>query len=385
MTNPKICSRCILDAQTPEISFDNNGECNYCKQWDELNKAHPNDNKLGKNKLLCVIQQIKKKGRKKKYDLVIGVSGGTDSTYLLHMAKKYDLRPLAVHLDNGWNSSIAVMNIKNALDIVGCDLETHVVHYQEMKDIMLSYLKAGIPWADIPTDIALVGALYKVAAKYNIKYIWVGNNFRTEGKQPTEWTYGDSKQLKSIHKKFGKTKIRSFPSYSLFHLLWYGFFKDIKMFRPFYYIDFNKKSAQEIISKNYGWTYYGGHHHENIFTKFIIGSWLPQKFGIDKRKITLSALIRSKEITRENALIEASKRPYNETDLAQDRKYVSKKLGITPQELEKIWNNENKTFADYPSYYPLLKRLKGILKIIYKYIFPFKPMLLFDVKDYNKD
>lgn len=383
MTKQQICSRCVTDAQTPEIHFDENNECNYCKQWDALNEAHPNDKISGQQTLLKLIEKIKTTGKKKKYNLVIGVSGGTDSTYLLHLAKTHGLRPLAVHLDNGWNSSIAVTNIKKALDATGCDLETHVVHYQEMKDILLSYLKAGMPWADIPTDIALVGALYKSAAKHNIKHIWVGNNFRTEGKQPTAWTYGDSKQLKSIHKKFGHVKMKTFPSYNLAHLLWYGLFRNIKMSRPFYYIDFNKKGAQKIISKEYGWVNYGGHHHENLFTKFIIGYWLPQKFGIDKRKITLSALIRSKEISRNDALKELEKLPYNPKKLLQSKKYLSKKLGITLEELDIIWNKENKSFLDYPSYYPLLQRTKIILKVLYKYIFPFKPMMLFDVKDYK--
>jgi hypothetical protein len=309
------------------------------------------------------------------------VSGGTDSSYLLHLAKQYNLRPLAVNLDNGWSSDIAVKNIKKITTALNIDLETYVIDYEEIKDLLRSYMLAGMPWIDLPTDLAIKAILYRLARREKISYILRGNDFRSEGTQPREWTYGDGKQLNYIHKKYGKLKkLSTFPNYTLSNLIYNGFVVNIKSIYPFYHLDYKKQEAQDFLTKEYGWEYYGGHHHENIFTKFAISYWLYEKFHIDKRKISLSAQILSGAITRNDALEQLATKPFNAETIESEIKYVIKKLDINQLEFEKIMSSPNKTYLDYPSYYPLMSRFskianKSILKIL-----PHKPMAMFQME-----
>jgi hypothetical protein len=273
---------------------------------DRLAADYPRGKK-GLDEFESLVQIIKKKGTGKLYDCIVGISGGTDSTYLLLVCKKYGLRPLAVNVDNGWHSDIAVNNIKNALSVLGYDLETYVINWEEMKSIHLAFMKASLPWPDGTSDIAIREGLYRIAKKHKIKYIFNGHDFRTEGRQPDEWTWIDGKMINYIC-KLNKIKIKTFPNQTILDLLYNGYISGIKDIRPFWYIHYSKMEARKIIEKELNWKYYGGHHHENIFTKYIIGVWLPQKFGIDKRKITLSAHIRTGEYTR-NEVIELLKVP----------------------------------------------------------------------------
>lgn len=382
--NKQICRRCVLDETVPEIEFDERGICNYCRLHDTLDKDFPND-ESGQKKLRDIIEEVKFRGKGRKYDVVVGVSGGTDSTYLIHLAKSYGLRSLAVHCDNGWNSEISVSNIKNCLEKLDVDLVTYVIDWEEIRDILLSFMKASLPWIDAPTDIAIMSTLYRTAAKEKIKYIFVGNNFRTEGRQPDEWTHCDGKQIKFIQKKFGKVKLNTFPNLTMLDLFYYGFFKKIKMVRPFYHIPYNKSDTKKFITEKYGWKDYGEHHHESIFTRFAIGYWLPKKFGIDKRKVTFSALVRSGEMSREEALQKIKELPYDRKKMEEDVEYVLKKLDITREDFEKMMNAPNKKFTDYPSYYPLYLKLKGLAKIMFKYILPFKPMMTYELEKERED
>ena len=377
----KICGRCVSDETIPNIVFDNQDGCNYCSQFDAIVADSPNDEE-GLSYLNNIVSKAikKQKKSKSKYDVLVGVSGGVDSTFLVDYAVKNGLRVLAVNFDNGWHSEIAVNNIKKSLDKLNIDLITYVVDYDEMKDLLLSYLKAGIPWADIPTDMGLLATLYKVANKHNIKTIFVGNSFRTEGKQPTAWTHGDSKQLRYIQKNFGKKKIKTYPVLSPFKLIYYGYVKKIKMIRPFNYMKYNKAEAREMLIEKYGWEDYGGHHHESAFTKFAIAYWLPKKFGIDKRKITYSAQVRSGMLDRNEAIDLLSQPPYDENLMEEDKHYVIKKLGITHEEFNEIWNAPNKSIHDYPSYLPLFDKYLNTAMKIFKYILPFKPMMGYKLK-----
>ena len=379
--NSKTCIRCVSDETMPNIFFDHQGECNYCKQFDAIVADSPN-NEEGLSYLNDVISNALKNQKRSntKYDVLVGVSGGVDSTFLVDYAIKHDLRVLAVNFDNGWHSEIAVSNIKKSLDKLNIDLVTYVVDYDEMKDLLLSYLKAGIPWADIPTDLGLLATLYKVANKHNIKTIFVGNSFRTEGKQPTAWTHGDSKQLRHIQNKFGQKKIRSYPVLSPLKLIYYGSVKKIKMIRPFNYMEYNKTEAKEMLIKEYGWEDYGGHHHESAFTKFAIAYWLPKKFGIDKRKVTYSAQVRSDMLDRNIALDLLSQPSYDENIMEEDKHYVIKKLGITHEEFDQIWNAPNKSIYDYPSYLPLFEKYLNFAMKVFKYVLPFKPMMGYKLK-----
>lgn len=373
----QVCTRGVWDESVPGITFDENGVSNYAHLFDKLVEAYPRGD-TGKVHWNSIVSKIKKEGSSKQYDCVIGVSGGTDSSYLLHLAREHGLRPLAVNLDNGWSSEIAVKNIKKMTAALKIDLETYVIEYEEIKDLLRSYMLARLPWIDIPTDLAIMAILYKIAAREGVKYVLRGNDFRTEGSQPKEWTYGDGRQLLAVHKKFGNVKLKTFPNYTLFNLFYYGFFRKIKSIYPFYYIDYNKTNAKQFLTGRYGWQYYGGHHHENLFTKFAISYWLFEKFGIDKRKITNSALILSGEMDRSEAINELSKLPYNEKD--QMLSFVLKKLDLSKKQFDELMLAPNCSYLDYPSYDFLLSKILTVSKPFLKLIFQHKPQSVFQAE-----
>ena len=360
--NQKICSRCISDTSIPGIRFDDRGVCNYCKIHDELENLYPL-NELGEQKLNRLLDKIKRRGENKKYDCIVGISGGTDSTYCLYMAKKLGLRPLAVHFDNGWDSDIAINNMKNAVKKLNVDLKTVTCDWEEYKNLQISFLKASVPDAEMPTDIAIISALYRVAAEEGIHYVINGHSFRTEGTMPLRWSYGDGRYIKSVHKMFGENKLKSFPNLTISDLLYYVFVKRIRVVPLLAYINYRKEEVKKILEKGLDWTYYGGHHFESVYTNFIIYlRW--KKIEIDARKIEYSAFIRSGQMTREMAL-EKIKEPFTEDK--ELVKYCIKKLGLTEEEFEEILSAEPKTFLDYPTYYPIIKTLRLPIKLACKF------------------
>lgn len=360
----KICTRCILDSTVTDIWFDDKGECKYCKINDEMEKDHP----LGPEsdiKLKAIIEKIKNDGKGKPYDCIAGTSGGRDSTYTLLKAVELGLRPLAVHFDNGWNTEISVKNIKKTCEKLNVPLYTVVADWEEFKDLQVAFLKAATPDSDIPTDYAIYSVLFSVAAKEGVKYILNGHSFRTEGTSPISWTYMDGRYLKAVHKRFGKIKkIKSFPVLTLPKLLYYAFAKRIKDIRVLEYMDYNKKAVDKVLTEKLDWEYYGGHHHENVYTKFFQSYYLPKKFNIDKRKTELSALIRSGQIKREDALNEINSSAYQYDPTVVE--YTINKLGLSKEEFDKIMNSPNKTHDDYPNYLPLIKLMKFPIKIATK-------------------
>jgi N-acetyl sugar amidotransferase len=379
----RICTRGVWDETVPQIQFDVQGVSNYAHLSDRLAEAFPRGEK-GRTDWDDIVKKIKLHGRTNKYDCIIGVSGGTDSSFLLHIAKEQGLRPLAVNLDNGWNSDIAVKNIKKMTEILGIDLETYVVNYEEIKDLIKSYMYAGLPWIDMPTDLAIKGVLYKIANREGIRYILRGNDFRSEGSQPTEWTYGDGRQLRAVHRKFGNVRLNTYPKYTLINLLYYGFIRRIKSIYPYYYLDYNKKRAQEFLIEKYKWEYYGGHHYENVFTKFVMSYWLPVKYGIDKRKITLSAQVLSGEINRKDAIAIIEKTPYDISTINIQLDFVIKKLDLTKEKFERIMQLPNSTYEDYPSYSLIFNRWNRYAIPLLKLIFVHKPQSLFQAEMRNK-
>lgn len=350
-----ICSRCILDTTVPEIVFDEKGVCNYCKLHDMLVEEYPLD-KSGQRDFKNLTRQIKEKGKGKKYDCVVGVSGGTDSSFSLYQAVKLGLRPLAVHFDNGWNSEIAVSNIQKICTKLNVELYTYVVDWEEFKNLQISFLKASVPDAEIPTDVGILGTLFKIAEQEEIGYIFNGHSFRTEGIAPVGWTYMDGRYIASVHKKFGQIPLKTFPNFTLSNFFYYTFIKPIKVIPILNYLPYAKKEAGEILTKELGWRYYGGHHHESIYTRFFQSYYLPKKFKIDKRKRELSARIRMGEIKRGEGLQKIKDKPYEFDQEIVD--YTISKLGLTQKEFAKILSAKNKTFRDYPTYYPLIKMLK---------------------------
>jgi len=375
----KICSIGVWDETIPGILFDEKGISNYYRLMENLMEAYPRGEK-GLEIWKGFVKKMIDAGAGKPYDCIIGVSGGTDSSYLLWLAKEYGLRPLAVNLDNGWGSDISVKNIKKMTNALNIDLITYVIDYEELKDLNRCYMNSGLPWVDIPTDLAIKAVLYKIASKEGIKFILRGNDFRSEGTQPREWTYGDGRQLKYIHKKFGKVRLKSFPNYRIRNLLYYSLVKKIKSVYPFYYLDYTKKEAQKFLIEKFGWEYYGGHHYENLFTRFVISYWLYEKFGIDKRIISFSAQVGSGEMSRNDALKLLEKKPYDENEKQHFLDYVLKKLDFTNEEFEIILKSKNNSFTDYPSDYRFIDRLIYFSGPILKKVFLHKPQSLFQAE-----
>jgi N-acetyl sugar amidotransferase len=351
----RLCTRCIMDDTIPGITFDENGVCPYCKIHDKIeNKYSFSDNPELKLKILA--DKIIKAGRGEKYDCIVGVSGGRDSTFTLYNTVKLGLRPLAVHFDNGWNSDIAVQNIKNITKKLGVDLYTHVADWEEFKDLQRAFLKASVSDAEVPTDWVIFSVLFKVAAKEKIKYIIHGHSFRTEGTTPLTWTYMDGRYIKYIHKKFGSGKTKSFPVMGLMEYLYYTMLRGIQQLRILYYFDYNENKVIELITRELGWRDYGGKHHESNYTAFFQGYILTRKFNIDKRKLHYSALIRSGQMTREEAQVKVQNDPYVGGKELLD--YCLKKLDFTHEEFDQIMNEPTKSFLDYKSYYPFVKFMK---------------------------
>lgn len=361
----QICTKTVMDTVgDPDISFDSNGVCNYYHEFISKLRIRVPSNEIAKIKLDEIVKKIRFSGRNKQYDCIIGVSGGVDSTYTAWFVKELGLRPLAVHLDNGWNSELAVKNIENILNHLGIDLHTEVLDWEEFKDLQLSFLKASTPDGEIPTDHAILSVLYKTAAKYGVKYVISGMNFRSEGMLPTSWARGylDWKYIKSVQKAFGTFKLKSYPHLTIFNFLFYNIILRIRSISILNYVDFKKDEATNLIESKLGWKNYGGKHHESTYTKFYQSFILPQKFKIDKRKAHLSCLIMSTgEVTRDLAMEMLKKPSFNSSTFDAEKEYVLKKLGINSNDFDDIMNLPIKSILDYPNIHNLEIRFRKLL------------------------
>jgi len=371
MSTVKVCSRCVMDTTASEIVFDQDGVCNFCHHYDTNLVKDLFSDKDGEERIENLIEQIKAKGKNRNYDCLIGISGGVDSSYVAYLVKKkYGLRVFAVHLDNGWNSELAVANVEQILKRVDIDLYTYVLDWKEFRDIQISFLKSGISNVEIPTDHAIWALLIKTAAKMNIPYIIAGNNVVTESIMPESWLYGskDSKLIKAIHNKYGKVKMKTYPRLTTLDYVKYLLLRGIRWVPILNYIPYIKADAKRILIDELGWRDYGGKHYESIFTRFFHAYYLPNKFGYDLRKSYLSALICSGQITREEALAELQNPPASQEMLTNDREYVMKKLGLSQQEFEAIINAPNKTYMDYPNTDSMWRRFSKIIRVARNYI-----------------
>lgn len=354
----QICAKTVLDTTIPGIYFDSKGVCNFVNTFNEMEKEYPLG-ELGESKFALLLKKIKDDGKDKSYDCIMGVSGGTDSTYALYLAVKNGLRPLAVHFDNGWNSATAVENIKNTCNILNVDLYTYVVDWNEFKNLQISFLKASVPDAEIPTDIGIHATLIKTAAKHNVKYVLNGHSFRTEFIMPLTWTYMDGKYIDSVHRKFGSVPFKTYPNFTLGNMLWYNMLKGIKVIPFLNYVEYEKEKVKPLLEKELSWKFYGGHHHESVYTKFFQSYLLPTKFNIDKRKTELSAMILSGHITRAEALkVLETTYKFDEENI----NYVLNKLELSTDEFKAILSCPTKSFKDYPTYYPLIKTMKPLVQ-----------------------
>lgn len=357
-----ICSRCIYDDRIPYITFDGDGICNYCRQHEQLDLEYPTGEK-GWAILEGMAKKIRESGKNKKYDVVVGVSGGCDSSYLLYLAKKLDLRPLAAHFDNTWNSRTAVENIQNVLNKLKIDLYTHVVDNREYNDLFKSFLKASVPEIDTPSDIGLATTHYLAARKYGIKYIFEGHSFRTEGITPHGWVYMDGKYIETVQKQFGTMPIKTLPNLWFLPWLKWVIFNRIKKIRPLYYIEYKKEEVKEFLNKEFGWQWYGGHHMENRTAYFANNFYLPKKFAIDLRYSEFSALVRSGQMSREEALQKiAAPKPFDPDILDE----VKKRLGFSDAEFAAVMEKPKKTYRDYRTYKQTFERLRWFFWGLYK-------------------
>jgi N-acetyl sugar amidotransferase len=368
--NPgRVCTRCVMDTSDPNISFDKEGICNHCYQYDVDISQNVVSGEEGNEIVAEQVALIRHDGRGKKYDCIIGVSGGVDSTYVAYKVKELGLRPLAVHFDNGWNSELAVGNIERILTKLDIDLDTYVVDWKEFRDIQLAFLKSSTPDSEIPTDHAIVSLMNQAAKKMGIRHVIPGTNVRTETHLPAAWSrgHGDWEYIRSVHKLFGTKKIKTYPHSHLINSIRYK--KTLDWFPILDYIDFVKGDAKKLLENEFDWRDYGGKHYESVYTRFYQGYILPKKFGFDKRRSHLSSLICSDEIERKSALEELTKPPYPIPDQQNDREYVAKKLGLTVEEFDQIMQLPLKTFGDYPSYsryysHPIIQSLKNVVKKI---------------------
>lgn len=359
------CTRCVMDTSDPEITFDSKGFCNHCTEYLNNTYRRTYQFEVSEAKLTKIVEKIKKHGKKNKYDCVLGISGGIDSSYAAYVAKNLGLRPLAVHMDNGWNSEEAVKNIKYVCGKLGIDYQSYVLDWEEFKDLQLAFLKASIPEIETPTDIAIPAALHKIAAENNVKYVISGGNFATEGILPKIWHYDakDEKYLRTIYKLFGTKKLKTFPSFGYKKEFFYKYIKRIKMIYLLNYVPYSKKNAMQILEKELDWKYYGGKHYESKYTGFVQSYILFEKFNIDYRRATFSTQICSGEMTRQEALKELLNKPYDPIKIEEEKRYLCKKVGFSTDEFDKIMNAKPKTYNDYPND---KKKLEFIYKIYRK-------------------
>jgi N-acetyl sugar amidotransferase len=351
----RVCRRCVMDTTDPEIAFDEDGICNHCHGYDRTIKEQVLGGDRGKERLELISTKIREDGRKKEYDCIIGVSGGVDSTYVAYAVRQIGLRPLAVHLDNGWDSELAVWNIQQTLEKLGIDLYTHVIDWGEFKDLQLSFLRASTPDSEIPTDHAIVSLLHQKAQKEGVKYVIDGCNARTESHLPRAWSQGhlDWRYIRTIQRLFGTARLKTFPHMDLLSMVRYRFVH--QRISILNYMDYNKGQAKELLNRELGWRDYGWKHFESIYTRFYQGYILPKKFGFDKRKMHYSSLICSGEMSQDEALSELKNDPYPKEMQEADREYVIKKLGLTEAEFKEIMERPKKSFWDYKSYEQLYR------------------------------
>lgn len=350
----QMCTVTVMDTTDPDIWFDENGVSSHVLNFRETMQPIVEAANSGQrlDELERMFDRIKESGKGKPYDCIVGVSGGVDSTYLILQAVKHGLRPLAVHFDSGWNSELAVDNINNIITKLNLDLYTDVVDWREMRDLQLSFFKASVPNCDIPTDHAFPSVAYEQATKYGIKYILSGSNLSAESILPQSWGYSssDASHVKGIQKKFGTVPLKTYPTLGLFKRYgWYETVKGIKTVKPLDYMPYFYDEAKQAITEELGWRDYGGKHYESVFTRYFQGYYLPHKFGFDKRKAHYSSLIMSGQMTRDEAIEKLKQPTYDESLREQDHAFIAKKLGVSVEELEAIFERPPVPHLDYPN------------------------------------
>jgi N-acetyl sugar amidotransferase len=359
----QVCSRCIYDSRVPNITFDAAGVCSYCHMMDGMEEEYPTGAE-GRRRLEALVERMKRDGKGKKYDAAIGVSGGCDSSFLLHkLGKEYGLRLLAVHFDNTWNSTIATENIHTMLRQLNIDLYTHVVDNEEADAICRSFLLAGVPDIEAFTDVAGAATMSMGAAKHGIKYLIEGHSFRTEGISPLGWLYFDAKYVESVTRRFSGRKLETYPNMWLSRQLKWMLVNRIKKIRPLYFMDYNKEEAKKMLARDYGWQWYGGHHLENRYTAFYHSYFMPKRWGIDQRANGYSALVRSGQMDRDEALRLMQEPPHLEDEIVE---LLKKRLGFSDEEFDRVMNMPKHTYREFETYKKTFERMRPFFYLMYR-------------------
>ena len=365
----QICNNCVMDTSDSQITFDKKGVCDHCNDYHQNVIPNWHTDERGRKELEILVTKIKESGKKRDFDCLLGLSGGVDSSYMLHLAvKEFGLRPLVFHVDGGWNSELAVHNIQVMIDKLGLDLYTEVINWEEMKDFQLAFFKSGVPHIDIPQDHAFVATLYHFADKYNIKYIVNGGNISTECvRNPMEWLYygTDMAQLSDIRKRFSTNEMKTYPFSSIFrHKIYLRYIRGVKVVKMLNYRPYIKTDALKMLEKEYDWKPYPQKHFESRFTKFYEGYWLPERFGFDTRRVQYSSLILTGQMTREEALEKLKKPAFDPNTIEDEFNYISTKLGITSEELKHYFKMPKKFYWDYKNQVSIFKLGAKFLKAI---------------------
>lgn len=373
----QVCTNCVMDTSDPNIKFASNGVCERCNLYYREILPKWNKGKGHATELKVLVDKIKAEGKGKPYDCLLGMSGGFDSSYMLHFViKELKLRPLVFHIDAGWNLPVAEKNIQKMVDKLGIDLKVEKINWDEIRDMQLAFFKAGVPHLDTPQDHAFVAVLDKYAEANNIKYILNGGNISTEViVNPDSWSYWgtDRKHINDIIKKFGTVPIKEYPFTSILRRKVYTpYIKRIKVVKLLNYIPYIKQDAEELLRKEYEWEPYSQKHFEDILTKFLEGYWLPKRFGYDVRKPQFSSLILTGQMKREEALERLKTSPLSEKEGEELFKLVASKLEISPEELREYLELPLKSYKDYKNSEKLfvvgakILRLIGVDKLIRK-------------------
>jgi len=359
----RMCTRTVMDTTDPEISFDSEGVSNHWHEYVRERERSALTPERAQAALERIVSDVKKSGRGKPYDCVLGLSGGVDSSYLAHIAVELGLRPLIVHFDNGWNSELAVSNIESLVKGLKLDLHTFVMDWPEFRDLQRAYFKASVVDLEVPTDHMILGALYKIALQYRLRFLLSGTNLATESILPRRWYYSkfDLKNLRDIHRKFGTLPLRKLPALGFWQMTYYNQVRGINSVSLLDLIEYNKSEAKALLKERYGWRDYGGKHYESVFTRFYQGYILQSKFNIDKRKAHLSSLICSGHVTREEALAELAQPTYDAATQMEDKRYVAKKLGFSEDEFESVLRLPNRRHEEFATDAQLRQRYFRVL------------------------
>lgn len=353
------CTNCVMDTSDSAITFDEHGVCDFCNDFYQNIQPSWQDKLKDPDLLRRTAEQIKAASKGRKYDCIIGMSGGVDSSYLCYVAKALmGLNPLVYSVDTGWNLNVAVENIERIVKALDLDMYTEVVDWNEMKDLQLAFFKSQVPYQDTPQDHAIFAGLYNYAVKHGIQYVLTGANSATECiRSPVEWVYmNDLKMIRDIHHKFGTRPLKTFPLCGMVkYRVYYPIFKGMKRVAPLDMVEYNKEKVKLFLQERFGWQPYENKHYENVFTRFYEGYYLPHKFGYDKRKCYFSNEILAGTMTREEALAELEQPPYDPQQMEEDKAYIAKKLGLTVEEFQTIIDGENKTFRDYRNSWGLIQ------------------------------